>query len=46
MYNLVLADIQELASLALKDKEVFYNRLSQKMEKTVSRGYGQFEKGI
>ena len=33
LYNLVLADIQELAALALKDKEVFYNRLSQKMEK-------------
>ena len=33
LYNLVLADIQEVAAMALKDKEAFYGRLSQRMEK-------------
>ena len=33
LYNLVLADIQEVAAMALKDKEVFYGRLSRRMEK-------------
>ena len=46
MYNLVLADIQELASLALKDKEVFYNRLSQKMEKQYLADTDSLKKGI
>ena len=33
LYNLVLSDIQEVAAMALKDKEVFYSRLSRRMEK-------------
>ena len=33
LYNLVLSDIQEVAAMALKDKEAFYGRLSQRMEK-------------
>ncbi len=33
LYNLVLADMQEVAAMALKDKEAFYVRLSQRMEK-------------
>ena len=33
LYNLVLSDIQEVAAMALKDKEAFYDRLSQRMEK-------------
>ncbi len=33
LYNLVLADIQEVAAMALKDKEAFYGRLSHRMEK-------------
>ena len=33
LYNLVLADIQEVAAMALKDKEAFYSRLSSRMEK-------------
>ena len=33
LYNLVLLDIQEVATMALKDKEAFYGRLSQRMEK-------------
>ena len=33
LYNLVLADIQEVAAMALKDKEAFYGRLSRKMER-------------
>jgi len=33
LYNLVLKDIQELAAMALKDREAFYGRLSRRMEK-------------
>ncbi len=33
LYNLVLTDIQEVAAMALKDKEAFYGRLRQRMEK-------------
>lgn len=33
LYNLVLTDIQEVAAMALKDKEAFYGRLSWRMEK-------------
>ena len=33
LYNLVLSDIQEVAAMALKDKEAFYGRLSRRMEK-------------
>lgn len=33
LYNLVLTDIQEVAAMALKDKEAFYSRLSRRMEK-------------
>ncbi len=33
LYNLVLADIQEVAAMALKDREAFYVRLSRRMEK-------------
>ncbi|MDE7184234.1 MAG: recombinase family protein [Lachnospiraceae bacterium] len=33
LYNLVLSDIQEVAAMALKDKEAFYGKLSRRMEK-------------
>ena len=33
LYNLVLADIQEVAAMALKDRKAFYGRLSRRMEK-------------
>jgi len=33
LYNLVLSDIQEVAAMALKDKEAFYGRLSRRIEK-------------
>lgn len=39
LYNLVLADIQEVAAMALKDREAFYGRLSRRMEKTVPCRY-------
>lgn len=32
LYNLVLNDIQELAAMALKDADAFYQRLSRRME--------------
>ncbi len=32
LYNLVLNDIQELADMALKDADTFYQRLSRRME--------------
>lgn len=33
LYNLVLKDIQDLAAMALKDADVFYKRLSSRMER-------------
>ena len=33
LYNLVLKDIQELAAMALKDADAFYQRLSSRMER-------------
>ena len=33
LYNLVLKDIQELAAMALKDADAFYQRLSHRMER-------------
>ena len=33
LYNLVLTDIQELAALALRDADSFYQRLSSRMER-------------
>ena len=33
LYNLVLKDIQDLAAMALKDADVFYQRLSSRMER-------------
>ena len=33
LYNLVLRDIQELATMALKDVESFYQRISSRMER-------------
>lgn len=33
LHDIVLADIQELAALAVKDADAFYGRLSRKMEK-------------
>ncbi len=33
LYNFVLSDIQEVAAMALKDKEAFYDRLSRRIEK-------------
>lgn len=33
LYNLVLKDIQDMAAMALKDADVFYQRLSSRMER-------------
>lgn len=33
LYNLVLKDIQDLAAMALKDADMFYQRLSSRMER-------------
>lgn len=33
LYNLVLKDIQDLAAMALKDADIFYQRLSSRMER-------------
>ena len=37
LYNLVLKDIQELAAMALKDVESFYQRISSRMERRIWR---------
>ncbi len=44
LYNLVLKDIQDLAAMALKDKEAFYDRLSRRMEKQYLADMGSLKK--
>lgn len=44
MYNLVLRDIQELATMALKDVESFYQRISSRMERRYLADASEMEK--
>ena len=44
LYNLVLVDIQELATLALKDSESFYQRLSSRMESRYKADVSEMQK--
>ena len=44
LYNLVLRDIQELAAMALKDVESFYQRISSRMERRYLADASEMEK--
>ena len=44
LYNLVLRDIQELATMALKDVESFYQRISSRMERRYLADASEMEK--
>lgn len=44
LYNLVLKDIQELAALAMKDADAFYQRLSSRMEKRYMADASELQK--
>ena len=44
LYNLVLKDIQEMAKTALKDADVFYQRLSSRMEHRYMADASQMQK--
>ena len=44
LYNLVLKDIQELAAMALKDADVFYQRLSSRMERRYMADASEIQK--
>ncbi len=44
LYNLVLADIQELAKTALKDADTFYQRLSSRMERRYMADASEIQK--
>ena len=44
LYNLVLKDIQEVAKTALKDADVFYQRLSSRMEHRYMADASQMQK--
>lgn len=44
LYNLVLKDIQELAAMALKDVESFYQRISSRMERRYLEDASEMEK--
>ena len=44
LYNLVLKDIQELAAMALKDVESFYQRISSRMERRYLADASEMEK--
>ena len=44
LYNLVLKDIQELAALALKDVESFYQRICSRMERRYLADASEMEK--
>ena len=44
LYNLVLADIQELAKTALKDADAFYHRLSSRMERRYMADASEIQK--
>lgn len=44
LYNLVLKDIQDLAAIALKDADVFYQRLSNRMERQYKMNASEMQK--
>ena len=44
LYNLVLKDIQDLATMALKDADVFYQRLSSRMERRYMADASEMQK--
>lgn len=44
LYNLVLKDIQELAAMALKDADAFYQRLSRRMERRYMADASEMQK--
>ncbi len=44
LYNLVLKDIQDLAAMALKDADVFYQRLSSRMERQYMADASEMQK--
>ena len=44
LYNLVLTDIQELATLTLKDADSFYQRLSRRMERRYMADASEMQK--
>ena len=44
LYNLVLKDIQDLAAMALKDSDVFYQRLSSRMERRYMADASEMQK--
>ena len=44
LYNLVLKDIQELAAMALKDADTFYQRLSHRMERRYMADASEMQK--
>ncbi len=44
LYNLVLKDIQDLAAMALKDADVFYQRLSSRMERQYMADVSEMQK--
>ena len=44
LYNLVLKDIQDLAAMALKDADVFYQRLSSRMERRYMADASEMQK--
>ncbi len=46
LYDLVLRDIQEMAALALKDADAFYQRLSNRMERQYMADTTQMQKEI
>ena len=44
LYNLVLKDIQDLAAMALRDADVFYQRLSSRMERRYMADASEMQK--
>ena len=44
LYNLVLKDVQDLAAMALKDANVFYQRLSSRMERRYMADVSEMKK--
>ncbi len=44
LYNLVLKDIQDLAAMALKDADVFYQRLSSRMKRRYMADASEMQK--
>ena len=46
LYNLVLKDIQELAAMALKDVESFYQRIRSRMERRYLADASEMENAL